>query len=103
MGKRNKPIKSRYYSKKRRAIYAKGEDINHLEIFEAHDWICCICKTKINRHLRLPNLMAATLEHIIPLSKGGTHTRDNIAPAHARCNFKKADTHPDEFRGIMEV
>jgi len=36
--------------------------------------------------------MAATIEHIRPLSHGGTHTWDNVAPAHARCNFEKGDS-----------
>lgn len=92
MSKRPKrPIKKNYYSPKRRAIYAKGEKINCLEVFEAHNWVCNICKRQIDRRLRFPNLMAVTLEHIIPLSRGGTHTLDNVAPAHASCNFKKGD------------
>jgi 5-methylcytosine-specific restriction endonuclease McrA len=86
-----RPIKKNYYSPKRRAIYARGEKINHLEVFEEHNWICVVCDQKIDKHLRLPNLMAATLEHIVPLCKGGTHTRDNVGPAHARCNFLKGD------------
>lgn len=89
--KHRRPIKKNYYSPKRRAIYAKGEKIDHLEVFESFGWICNICHTKIDKRLRKPNLMAATLEHIIPLARGGTHTRDNVAPAHALCNFTKAD------------
>lgn len=30
-----------------------------------------------------------TQDHIDPLSKGGTHTADNVAPACARCNLSK--------------
>lgn len=93
MPKRNgrRPLKKNYYSPKRRAIYAKGEEIDHLAVFEAHGWVCWVCKGKIDRRLRKPDLMAATLEHKIPISKGGTHTYDNCAPAHAKCNFAKAD------------
>lgn len=28
----------------------------------------------------------ATLEHVIPLSKGGTNRRDNLSISHRRCN-----------------
>jgi 5-methylcytosine-specific restriction endonuclease McrA len=45
--------------------------------------------------------MAATIEHIIPLCVGGTHTWDNVAPAHAMCNFKKGDSLPEQFQGKL--
>jgi 5-methylcytosine-specific restriction endonuclease McrA len=86
-----RPIRRNYYSPKRRAVYAKGEKIDHLAVFEAHEWICCLCKKQIDKRLRHPNLMAATLEHVVPISQGGTHTYDNVAPAHAICNFQKSD------------
>lgn len=31
------------------------------------------------------------LDHIIPLSKGGTHTYDNVAVSHVTCNIRKKD------------
>jgi len=81
--------KGKYYSPKRRAIYAKGDEIDHLALFELHNWICHICKVKIDSRLRFPHVMAATVDHVIPLCKGGTHTWDNVLPAHAACNFQK--------------
>jgi 5-methylcytosine-specific restriction endonuclease McrA len=30
-----------------------------------------------------------TLDHLIPLSKGGNHTSDNLALAHGRCNSRR--------------
>lgn len=93
--------KVQYYSPKRRAVYAQGDDIDHLTLFHLHGWICYVCKGEINPRLRFPNYWAATVEHIIPLCKGGTHTWDNVAPAHAKCNFSKSDSLPDEFSGIL--
>lgn len=93
MGRR---YKGKYYSPKRRAIYAKGEIIPPVELFEKYDWICNICGTLIDKKKRLPDIMAATIEHVIPLCKGGTHTWDNCRPAHAKCNFDKADSLPLE-------
>lgn len=83
--------KVKYYSPKRRAIYAAGDDIDHLTLFELHGWMCNICLDTINPKLRKPNPMAATVDHLVPLCKGGTHTWDNVAPAHAACNFAKGD------------
>ena len=87
--------KGRYYSPKRRAIYAQGDQIDHLTLFETYNWICNICEEPIDRRLRFPNRMAATVEHVTPLCKGGTHTWDNVRPAHAQCNFDKGASEPE--------
>jgi 5-methylcytosine-specific restriction endonuclease McrA len=34
------------------------------------------------------------LDHIIPISKGGAHSRDNCQAAHARCNRMKSAKMP---------
>lgn len=52
---------------------------------------CQICLTQIDRELPWPDPMSRTLDHIIPLSRGGTHEPDNIQLAHARCNSRKGD------------
>lgn len=63
-------------------------------LFSRDKGICKICgqPTDItdikNGHIgkRYP-----TLDHIIPLSKGGTHTWDNVQLAHMACNAGKCD------------
>jgi 5-methylcytosine-specific restriction endonuclease McrA len=87
---KRKPIK--YYSAKRRAIYARGDSIDALTLFNMFDWKCYLCSQSIDPRRRCPDWRAATIEHIIPLCEGGTHTWDNVVPAHARCNFDKADS-----------
>ena len=85
--RRRKPI--RYYSPKRRKVYALGDDIDALTLFELYGWTCFLCKDPIDRRRRCPDWRAATIEHIIPLAHGGTHTWDNVAPAHYICNQTK--------------
>jgi 5-methylcytosine-specific restriction endonuclease McrA len=41
--------------------------------------------------LRRPSPWSVSLDHIVPVSKGGTHTRDNVQAAHLRCNQAKGD------------
>lgn len=43
-----------------------------------------------------------TIDHIIPVSKGGTSERSNLAPACRPCNMEKLDFTPDEWRGWRE-
>lgn len=92
--KRKKPV--RYYSPKRRKVYAQGDDISALVVFTMHGWICYVCREPINKFLRVPNYMAATIEHIIPISKGGTHTWDNVAPSHYKCNMDRGNLYTED-------
>jgi 5-methylcytosine-specific restriction endonuclease McrA len=91
----------KYYSAKRRALYAQGDEIDPLTLFNLHGWTCGICLKPIDRRLRLPNWWAATIEHRVPLAKGGTHTWDNVISAHAKCNFDKADSLLGDFSGKL--
>lgn len=38
-----------------------------------------------------------TIDHVMPIAKGGTNDRDNIALACHRCNSIKRDQHPDQW------
>lgn len=69
-----------------------GDKIDPVTVFESHGWICHICETEIDKTLRCPDKMAATMDHIKPLSKGGRHVWENVAPAHWICNIEKADS-----------
>ena len=94
--------KIKYYSAKRRGIYALGEEFDCLEIFERDNWTCHICEVKIDPRVRYPAWKCATLDHIVPISvalaagwpPSTIHTRENVATAHLRCNLNKSDTPP---------
>lgn len=81
----------RRYSRKRRRLMYLGEKISRLDVFERDNWTCHICRRKIDKTLRLPHPLAATLDHILPLCRGGQHVYSNVAAAHAYCNFTKSD------------
>lgn len=65
-----------------------GERFKVVDIYERDRWVCGICHSKVNRKAKYPHPMSASLDHIIPLAKGGTHTRDNVQLAHLVCNSK---------------
>ena len=79
------------YSKKRRLIMAKGDKIDPYVVYTHFNWICYICGTHIDPDRVGSDPGSATLDHIVPLSRGGKHTWDNVAPAHLCCNELKSD------------
>jgi 5-methylcytosine-specific restriction endonuclease McrA len=58
-------------------------------IGNAQNWNCYWCKKPTKRKYHV--------DHIIPLSRGGTNWPTNLAITCVRCNLSKHDTDPDEF------
>lgn len=69
---------------KRRARLAgtTHEPVDYQRIARRDRMRCHLCHRKV----ALANLH---FDHVIPLSKGGTHTEANMAVSHARCNLRK--------------
>lgn len=58
------------------------ERINRKSIIERDKWTCYLCGIVCTRN-------NVTLDHVIPLFQGGTHTSDNLRVACRSCNCKK--------------
>ena len=54
-----------------------------LDILEQHNNRCAYCGVEFNCEL------SPEREHVIPISKGGNNTKENIVPACRNCNAKK--------------
>ena len=61
------------------------------EICERYGWICQICKEPVERTAHYPNPLAPSLDHIIPVSKGGSSDPSNLQLTHLRCNLKRGN------------
>lgn len=55
---------------------------------------CYLCGGLIEYHLKFPDPLSPSMDHIIPLSKGGAHTVENTAMTHLRCNLQKGVSMP---------
>lgn len=60
-----------------------GAAIDYGLIIEEHGMTCHICGDAI------PSMDGLHFDHVIPLSKGGPHSQENIKPSHALCNLRK--------------
>jgi hypothetical protein len=65
------------------------EDVDRQVVFERDGWRCQICRKKVNPTLKHPHPMSASLDHIVPLARGGTHEPKNVQLAHLGCNLSK--------------
>ena len=45
----------------------------------------------INARVHFPDPQCATLDHVVPIARGGGHTRANVQAAHLGCNLKKGN------------
>ena len=55
-----------------------------------HGEICWLCLKPITNG-------DLTMDHVVPRSKGGRTTRDNLRPAHSKCNRKRGNGPPPEL------
>ena len=95
------PVRRRYPAsfeardtrRRMRKVGAEGvvEVIDRLEVFAAGEWVCQLCKTAVDPSLKYPDPLSASLDHIQPLSLGGSHTRANVQLAHLECNVRKSN------------
>lgn len=66
-----------------------AESFTSAEIFERDDFTCWLCGGKALPGVPKNHPQRATLEHVVPLSRGGAHTRANVRCAHLLCNLRK--------------
>lgn len=59
------------------------------EIFERDNWLCHICGLHIDPSLDRMLPMGATIDHVVPIAKGGVNSVDNVKAAHRSCNIRK--------------
>ena len=70
------------------------------KIILATQSVCGICGKPVDKSLKYPDQMSATVDHIIPVSKRGDPVAlDNLQLAHRYCNRMKSDKLPQETGG----
>lgn len=62
-----------------------------LEIFKRDNWTCYICLRSVSRRHPRHHPRKATIDHVIPIAKGGDDTPWNVKCCCLRCNSMKGD------------
>ncbi|WP_193319017.1 HNH endonuclease [Nonomuraea phyllanthi] len=70
------------FNRRRRLRAAFVEVVDPQYIFQRDQGVCQICRKRVRAG-------EWSLDHIIPLSRGGTHETANVRLAHKRCNSRK--------------
>lgn len=65
------------------------ESIDRNAVFERDAWVCGLCASPVDRGLQYPHPMSASLDHVVPLSRGGSHIPENVQCSHLTCNLSK--------------
>ena len=65
--------------------------IDRVVIYERDEWVCQLCMESIDRTLRYPDPMSASLDHVVPVSMGGDNSAENLQASHLRCNHVKGN------------
>lgn len=69
--------------------YEGTERVDPHTIYDAAGWVCGICGNPITKNLPYPDPMSASLDHVIPITRGGGHVKENLQASHLICNIQK--------------
>lgn len=73
-----------------------------LDVHTRDEWTCQLCRQPIDPKVAWPDPMSASVDHIVPLSRGGRHSMANVQSAHLGCNSSKGDrVAVDQLESIM--
>lgn len=95
---------------KKRVNGEYDDTVTPYEVYCKDSGKCYLCKDDVNWDDKHPGYKTMTcgpkyptIDHVIPLSKGGTHTWDNVRLACKSCNEKKAEADLDEYLKRIKV
>lgn len=72
-----------------------GQVVKPEELAERDGWICWLCGGDIDPCAPLGSPASATIDHVVPRSRGGANDRSNMRLAHRRCNGRRGNRLPE--------
>lgn len=68
-----------------------GEKVYRRQVYERDGFICHLCGKSLRMDTASPHPLSPTLDHVIPISLGGSHSYANVRAAHFICNSKRGN------------
>lgn len=59
------------------------------QVYERDSWMCGLCNRTVDPQLTWPHPLSASIDHIVPVARGGDHSLENLQTAHLVCNLRK--------------
>jgi hypothetical protein len=78
-------------ARRARKLGVPSEPYTLAEIAARDRFRCGICRSKVDMARVFPHPEAPTVDHIVPLARGGDDMRANLQLAHFLCNSRKSD------------
>lgn len=94
--------KDRAVRRAREEAAATSQLVVPWRVFVRDRWLCWLCGGKVARGRRHPYPDAPTLDHVVPLSRGGDHSYENVRLAHSRCNVGRGNKDATGHSGSLQ-
>jgi|SRR5665213_20476 len=93
---------ARQYKYRRRLQEGRSDEYPTLsQVIDRDGDACYLCGLRVDFEVSAPDPSSASLDHMMPLSRGGDHTLDNSGLTHLGCNIHKGARTPEEWWRLM--
>lgn len=82
--------RNNYHARRARLAGGRnGDAVMLAELLARDGYRCGICGDSVDADAAYPDPLSKSIDHIVPLSRGGAHSPENCQLAHLRCNVSK--------------
>jgi 5-methylcytosine-specific restriction endonuclease McrA len=81
-------------ARRARKMDAFVEHVSLDVVAERDGFSCGICREPVDMSIAYPDPFSRSLDHVVPLARGGAHSYSNTQLAHLRCNVSKGAKSP---------
>lgn len=84
---------------RQRRVDNLGLKVQDVDLAALWTGVCGICRDILDLDLAWPDPRSKSVDHLVPLARGGTHEQSNLQWAHLSCNVRKGARMPDDVGG----